>query len=102
MKFISKEFAEKVVAYNHPGNQIASAVGLTADAEDEGKQVAMQVAAMNPIALDQDSVPQEVIEEIEIGKDLAIQEGKPEQMAEKITKGRLNKFFKSTLLNRPS
>ena len=74
-------------------------VGLTADAEDEGKQIAMQVAAMNPIALDQDSVPQEVIErEIEIGKDLAIQEGKPEEMAEKIAKGRLNKFFKETTL----
>ena len=91
--------AEKVVAYNHPGNQIASLVGLTLDAEDEGKQVAMQVAAMNPIALDQDSVPQDVIDrEIEVGKDLAIQEGKPAEMAEKIAKGRLNKFFKETTL----
>ena len=91
--------AEKVVAYNHPGNQIASLVGLTMDAEDEGKQVAMQVAAMNPIALDQDSVPQDVIDrEIEVGKDLAIQEGKPVEMAEKIAKGRLNKFFKETTL----
>jgi elongation factor Ts len=86
--------AEKVVAYNHPGNQIASLVGLTLDAEDEGKQVAMQVAAMNPIALDQNTVPQDVIDrEIEVGKDLAIQEGKPVEMAEKIAKGRLNKFF---------
>jgi elongation factor Ts len=91
--------AEKVVAYNHPGNQIASLVGLTLDAEEEGKQVAMQVAAMNPIALDQDTVPQDVIDrEIEIGKDLAIQEGKPVEMAEKISKGRLNKFFKETTL----
>ena len=91
--------AEKVVAYNHPGNQIASLVGLTVDAEDEGKQVAMQVAAMNPIALDKDTVPQDVIDrEIEIGKDLAIQEGKPVEMAEKIAKGRLNKFFKETTL----
>ena len=91
--------AEKVVAYNHPGNQIASLVGLTLDAEDEGKQVAMQIAAMNPIALDQDSVPQDVIDrEIEVGKDLAIQEGKPVEMAEKIAKGRLNKFFKETTL----
>ena len=99
ISYFERISAEKVVAYNHPGNQIASMVGLTADAEDEGKQVAMQVAAMNPIALDQDSVPQEVIErEIEIGKDLAIQEGKPEQMAEKIAKGRLNKFFKETTL----
>ncbi len=91
--------AVRVISYNHPGNQIASLVGLTVDAEDEGKQVAMQVAAMNPIALDQDSVSQEVIDrEIEVGKDLAIQEGKPEEMAEKIAKGRLNKFFKETTL----
>ena len=54
---------------------------------------------MNPIALDQDSVSQEIIDrEIEVGKDLAIQEGKPEEMAEKIAKGRLNKFFKETTL----
>mgnify|MGYP001407866450 CR=1 FL=1 len=91
--------AVRVISYNHPGNQIASLVGLTVDAEDEGKQVAMQVAAMNPIALDQDSVSQEIIDrEIEVGKDLAIQEGKPEEMAEKIAKGRLNKFFKETTL----
>ena len=91
--------AVRVISYNHPGNQIASLVGLTVDAEEEGKQVAMQVAAMNPIALDQDSVSQEVIDrEIEVGKDLAIQEGKPEEMAEKIAKGRLNKFFKETTL----
>ena len=44
--------AVKVVAYNHPGNQIATIVGLTTDSEDEGKQVAMQVAAMHPLALD--------------------------------------------------
>jgi len=91
--------AVKVVAYNHPGNQIASIVGLTADAEDEGKQVAMQIAAMNPIAVDKESVPQNVIDkEIEVGKELAIQEGKPVEMAEKIAMGRLNKFFKETTL----
>jgi len=72
---------------------------LTTDSEDEGKQVAMQVAAMNPIALDRDSVPEDVIQkEIEVGKDLAIQEGKPAEMAEKIAMGRLNKFFKETTL----
>jgi elongation factor Ts len=91
--------AVRVISYNHPGNQIASLVGLTVDAEDEGKQVAMQVAAMNPIALDQSSVSQEVIDrEMEVGKELAIQEGKPVEMAEKIAKGRLNKFFKETTL----
>ncbi|MBG15613.1 MAG: elongation factor Ts [Crocinitomicaceae bacterium] len=91
--------AVQVVAYNHPGNQIATIVGMNNKADDEGKQVAMQVAAMNPIALDKDSVPQEVIDrEIEVGKELAIQEGKPAEMAEKIAMGRLNKFFKETTL----
>ena len=91
--------AKKVVAYNHPGNQIATIVGLTQDEEEAGKQVAMQVAAMNPIALDKESVTQDVIDrEIEVGKDLAIQEGKPAEMAEKIAMGRLNKFFKETTL----
>jgi elongation factor Ts len=99
ISFFDKIVSEKVVAYNHPGNQIASLVGLTMDAEDIGKQVAMQVAAMNPIALDQNSVSQDVIDrEIEVGKELAIQEGKPLEMAEKIAKGRLNKFFKETTL----
>ena len=91
--------AVQVIAYNHPGNQIASIVGMNDKADDEGKQVAMQVAAMNPIALDKKSVPQEVIDrEIEVGKELAIQEGKPAEMAEKIAMGRLNKFFKETTL----
>ena len=61
----------------------------------------MQVAAMAPIAVDSDSVDEATIaREIEVGKELAIQEGKPAEMAEKIAQGRLNKFFKeSTLLN---
>ncbi|CAG5086584.1 translation elongation factor Ts [Parvicella tangerina] len=91
--------AAKVVAYNHPGNQIASIVGLTADDVDAGRQVAMQVAAMAPVAVDENSVPQDIIEkELEIGKELAIQEGKPAEMAEKIAQGRLKKFFKETTL----
>jgi elongation factor Ts len=94
--------AAKVVAYNHPGNQIATIVGFSKTADDEiGRQVAMQVAAMAPIAIDSDSVSQDIIaKEIEIGKELAIQEGKPADMAEKISQGRLGKFFKeNTLLN---
>src|SRR5690606_18185769 len=90
-----------VYAYNHPGNKVASIVGLNkAGHENAAKDVAMQIAAMAPIALNKESVPQNVIDkEIEIGKDLAIQEGKPAEMAEKIAHGRLNKFFKeSTLL----
>src|SRR5690606_33299543 len=94
--------AAKVVAYNHPGNQIASIVGLNKESDEEiGRQIAMQVAAMSPIALNAEQVDQSTIDrELEIGKDLAIQEGKPEDVATKIAQGRLNKFFKeSTLLN---
>ena len=94
--------ADRVAAYNHPGNQLATLVGLNSNtdvADDAGKQVAMQVAAMNPIALDKDGVDARTIErEIEIGKDLAIQEGKAEEMAEKIALGRLSKFFKENTL----
>jgi elongation factor Ts len=90
-----------VYAYNHPGNKVASIVGLNKPGfETAAKDVAMQIAAMGPIALDKASTPQSVIDkELEIGKELAIQEGKPAEMAEKIAHGRLNKFFKeSTLL----
>ena len=102
----SKILADKVVAYNHPGNQLASIVALNNGsdvAEDAGKQVAMQVAAMNPLALNKDGIDQETINrELEVGKELAIQEGKPAEMAEKIAQGRLNKFFQeSTLLSQP-
>ena len=94
--------ADKVVAYNHPGNQLATLVGLNSGSdvvEDAGKQVAMQVAAMNPIAINKDGVDARTIErEIEIGKELAIQEGKPADMAEKIAMGRLNKFFQENTL----
>jgi elongation factor Ts len=93
--------AEFVYAYNHPGNKVASLVGLNkAGFETAAKDVAMQIAAMAPVALNKESVPQSVIDkEVEIGKELAIQEGKPADMAEKIAQGRLGKFFKeSTLL----
>jgi elongation factor Ts len=94
--------AEKVVAYIHPGNKLATLVGFNkAGIEDQmAKDVAMQVAAMSPVAIDKDSVPQDVIEkELEIGKEMARNEGKPEEMLDKIAQGRLGKFFKeSTLL----
>ena len=74
-------------------------VGLTTQAEEAGKDVAMQAAAMNPVALNRDSVSQDVIaRELEVGKELARQEGKPEEMLDKIAAGRLNKFFKENTL----
>ncbi|HLF32727.1 MAG TPA: translation elongation factor Ts [Cyclobacteriaceae bacterium] len=96
---------EKVVSYIHANHKLGVVValkGATAPAAIEaGKNVAMQIAAMNPIAIDKDNVDPKVIEkEIEIGKEQARAEGKPEAMLEKIAIGKLNKFYKeSTLLN---
>jgi elongation factor Ts len=94
--------SELVVAYNHPGNSLASivAVSKSGDAEAEAaKNVAMQVAAMNPIALNDEGVSAEMIErELEIGRDQARQEGKPEAMIEKIAQGKLGKFYKENTL----
>lgn len=95
--------APKVVIYIHPGNKVVSVVGLsTASAPTEaGRDVAMQIAAMNPVAIDKDDVDQSTLDrEIEIGKEQARAEGKPENMIEKIAMGKLNKFYQeSTLLN---
>jgi elongation factor Ts len=95
--------APKVIAYNHPGNRLASMVGLSSANAPEatGKDVAMQIAAMNPVAIDKGDVDSTIIErELEIAKDVIRQEGKPEEMVEKIAAGKLNKFYQeSTLLN---
>ncbi|WP_163716051.1 translation elongation factor Ts [Mangrovibacterium lignilyticum] len=97
--------AASVVAYIHPGNQLATLVGFNQENVDSqvAKDVAMQVAAMNPVAVDKDFVSQEVIEkELEIAKEKFRQEGKPEAMLDKIAQGSLAKFFKeNTLLNQP-
>ncbi len=96
--------APKTFAYNHQGNRLASIVGLNkvdAQLDGLGHELSMQVAAMSPIAIDKEDVDPSVVEkEIEIGKEQARQEGKPEEMLEKIAVGKLNKFYKeSTLLN---
>ena len=96
--------ANSVTSYIHPGNRLATIVGFNKkEKEDVMKDIAMQVAAMNPIALDKDQVSEETIQrELTIAKDQAKQEGKPEEMLDKIAFGRLNKFFKeNTLLNQP-
>lgn len=94
--------APQVVSYIHMGNKAAVILGLN-KAEDKfkdaGRDVAMQVAAMKPVALNKEGVDASIIEkEIEIGKELARQEGKPEDMLEKIALGKLNKFFKENTL----
>ncbi|MCB0549530.1 MAG: elongation factor Ts [Phaeodactylibacter sp.] len=96
--------APVVSPYIHMGYRAAVLIGLNVKGEghyDAGRDVAMQVAAMRPVAIDQDGVDQATIEkEIEIGKEQARQEGKPEQILEKIAQGKLQKFFKdNTLLN---
>ena len=95
--------APKVIAYNHPGNRLASMVGLSSASapESAGKDVAMQIAAMSPVAIDKGDVDSATIErELEIAKEQIRAEGKPEEMVEKIAAGKLNKFYQeSTLLN---
>ncbi|MCU0468226.1 MAG: translation elongation factor Ts [Arcicella sp.] len=97
--------AEKVVSYIHSNNKIGVLVAFNnvqgTDIQEVGKDIAMQITAMKPVALDKDGVDSATIErEIEIGRDQARQEGKPEAMLEKIAIGRLEKFYKeSTLLN---
>tara|TARA_B100000902_G_scaffold399632_1_gene471461 strand:+ start:603 stop:1436 length:834 start_codon:yes stop_codon:yes gene_type:complete len=94
--------SDYVSSYIHPGNKLASLVGfniLHDNIDEVGKNIAMQIAAMNPIALDEGDVSKDIIDkEMEIGKDLARKEGKPEQMLEKIAEGRLRKFFKENTL----
>jgi elongation factor Ts len=97
--------APGVVAYNHFGNRLATILGFNkanvAGFDEVGKFVAMQAAAMSPIAVDKGDVSEEVVaREMEIGREQARNEGKPEEMLDKIALGKLNKFYKeSTLLN---
>ncbi len=96
---------EKVVPYIHLNSKLGVLVALNntngTDVSEAGRDVAMQIAAMNPVAVDKDGVDAAIIEkEIEIGKEQARQEGKPEQIIDKIAQGKLQKFFKeNTLLN---
>jgi elongation factor Ts len=103
ISYYEKVEAAHVHAYIHPGSKLATLAGFTIAGVDEQvyKDVVMQIAAMNPVAIDKDFVSETVIaQEIEIGKEQARREGKPEEMLEKIAQGKLAKFFKdSTLLN---
>jgi elongation factor Ts len=97
--------AANVVPYIHGANRMGVLVELSNAPSDAniaaGKDVAMQIAAMNPVAVDKDGVDATTIErELEIGREQARQEGKPEAMIDKIAEGKLQKFYKeSTLLN---
>ena len=93
--------APTVAAYDHLGNKLATIVGLTAEGVDAavGREVAMQVAAMNPIAANREDVPAEIVEqELKIGREKAREEGKLEAILDKIAEGRLGKFYKESVL----
>jgi elongation factor Ts len=103
LAYFEKIEAPHVQAYIHPGNKLATIAGFSKAGLDLQvyKDIAMQIAAMNPVAIDKEDVPEKVIaQEIEIGKEQAKRDGKPENMLEKIAQGKLSKFYKeSTLLN---
>jgi elongation factor Ts len=91
-----------VGTYIHPGARVGVLIAFDGgDASEISRDVAMQIAAMSPVSIDESNVPQEVIEkELEIGREIARAEGKPEAIIEKIAQGKLSKFFKeNTLLN---
>jgi len=99
--------AEETIAYNHPGNRLASIVALNKTGEsikEAGKQVAMQIAAMDPIALDEAGVDRAIIDkEMALGREIALAEGKPEAILDKIAEGKVKRFLKdNTLLNQMS
>lgn len=94
---------EAVVSYIHAGSKLGVLVSLKGvngkDVTEAGKDVGMQIAAMNPVAVDEKSVDPELIaKEMEIAKAQILAEGKPENMVDKIAQGKLQKFFKDTTL----
>ena len=96
--------ADAVIVYNHPGNKLTSMIGLNQSSEaakEAGRNVAMQAAAMAPVAVDKDDVDPKLLErEMEIAKEQIRAEGKPDNMIEKIAQGKINKFYSEyTLLN---
>lgn len=90
-----------LIKYIHPGNQLGVIVEFESELDEEeiGKDVAMQVAAMNPIAVTRDNVDASLVEkELEIAKEQLINEGKPAEIAEKAAKGKLRRFYEERVL----
>jgi elongation factor Ts len=101
LKYFDKVEADQVSAYIHSDKKLATLVGLNKAGLEEqiGKDVAMQVAAMDPVAVSKDQVAQaDIDKELEIGRHQAIAEGKPEELIDKIAQGKLGKFFKENTL----
>jgi elongation factor Ts len=93
--------APTTIAYIHPGNKLATIAGFNqAGVETQvAKDVAMQIAAMNPVSVDKDSVPAEIVErEKKIAREKAIEQGKPENILDRIAEGALQKYYKDYTL----
>ncbi|HMC98696.1 MAG TPA: translation elongation factor Ts, partial [Ferruginibacter sp.] len=91
--------AEYVASYIHGAYRMGVLVGMSKPAADQGKDVAMQIAAMNPLAVDETMIsPEMIAREKEIAIEQIKAEGKPAEMAEKIAVGKVNKFFKENTL----
>ena len=88
------------ISYIHPGNKLATVVAFNAPVEHQmARDVAMQVAAMNPVAVRAEEVPQHILDqELEIAKDKARQAGKPENLLDRIAQGALQKYYKENTL----
>jgi len=90
-----------IVSYIHPGNQLGVLVEFSDDVDEDGvgKDIAMQIAAMNPVALNRDGVDASIVEkELEIAKEQLINEGKPEHIADKAAQGKLRRFYEENVL----
>lgn len=101
LSFFAVVEAPSVAFYIHPGNKLAAIVGFSKELPNDtlGFEIAMQIAGMNPVAVDADSVPKEIRDrEFEVGREQARNEGKPEQLLDKIAEGRLQKFYKENTL----
>ncbi len=91
--------APYVASYIHGANRMGVLVSMTKEAAEAGKDVAMQIAAMNPLAVDETSISQETKDrEKAIAIEMIKAEGKPAEMAEKIAEGKMNRFFKDNTL----
>jgi elongation factor Ts len=92
---------DRVISYVHPGSRLGVLVQVAGDgdAEDVGQDVAMQIAALDPIAVTRDEVPEEVQEkEKEIAREAALSDGKPEHIIDRIAEGKLERFFEDNVL----
>ena len=98
-RFIRYETAGEITSYIHMGGKIGVIVDIEGGNAQLGKDVAMQIAAMNPTAVDRNSVPSEDLEhEKEVLRKQALEEGKPEKIVDKMVEGRINKFYKEVCL----